>query len=57
MKIIKRGKKYPRRVTCNECFSILEYELDDLVISSSLPSGGVCGFIVCPVCGDRIYLF
>ena len=56
MKIIKRMEKYPRRVTCNECFSVLEYELDDLIISSSL-SSGVCGFIVCPVCGDKIYRF
>lgn len=56
MKIIKRGEKYPRRVACDKCSSILEYDLNDAVLSSD-PHAIVRGWIICPVCNHKIYLF
>lgn len=59
MKVIKYGAGYPRRVTCVNCFSILEIELSD-IYSTKLPTMMKDGvlvsneskYVICPVCGE-----
>ena len=60
MKIIKYGDGYPRRVTCVNCFSVLEIELSDIYSTKSTPTMTKNGvlvsneskYVICPVCGD-----
>lgn len=56
MKIIKRKSAYPKRITCKKCTSILEYDLNDVVLSSD-PHAIVRGWIICPVCNYKLNLF
>lgn len=56
MKIIERKSACPKRIICETCASILEYDANDIVRSSD-PHALIRGFIVCPVCHCKIDLF
>ena len=62
MKIIERKSEYPKRITCNKCATVLEYDLNDVIITSYSYSPENSQtlwnrkFIVCPVCGDKVYI-
>lgn len=54
MKIIERKSAYPKRVICEKCASILEYDENDGEIRR--PWGGrfIFRHMICPVCGYEL---
>jgi RNase P subunit RPR2 len=51
MKVIEYGRK---RVRCQSCLSLLEYERSDVNCREGNTNSKKCYFIVCPVCGKQI---
>lgn len=48
--VIKNGKA--KRVCCLHCESLLEYEIDDLMLGGEI--GKLYYYLLCPVCGKEI---
>lgn len=48
--VIKNGKA--KRVYCPHCESLLEYEIDDLMMGGTV--GKFYYYLPCPVCGEEI---
>ncbi len=47
MKIIERKSAYPKRIKCEKCTSILEYDANDIVLTSD-PHSLIRGFYRMP---------
>lgn len=53
MKIIE--EHYGKRLVCESCQSILEYDMGDIKYSDT-NYGRYDQYVVCPICGHKIYI-